>query len=236
VTLKVLCHLREAKAAVSKIMKMLTGLALVLASLLSCQSRYEEALPPIEALKAGNKRFMEGHPVHPHETLKHLRELKKGQHPHTVVVSCSDSRVPPELIFDQGLGDIFSVRTAGNVIGDYELGSIEYAVEHLGCKLVVVMGHEECGALKAYLDHRDGSTSSDHIMSIVAYIENQEEEQVLEMADNTSLDSAIVANMKHGVKLLRSSEPILLHLVQKGEVQIVGALYNLDNGEVTFME
>lgn len=231
-----LCHLREANAAVQKIMKMLPGLALVLASLMSCQSRYEEALPPIEALKAGNQRFMAGHPVHPHETLKHLRELKKGQHPHTVVVSCSDSRVPPELIFDQGLGDIFSVRTAGNVIGDYELGSIEYAVEHLGCKLVVVLGHEECGALKAYLGHRDGDISSDHIMSIVSYIENEQEEQALEMADNTSLDSAIEANMKHGVKLLRSSEPILRHLVEKGEVQIVGALYNLDNGEVTFVE
>ena len=128
-------------------MKMLLGLALVLATLMSCQSRYEEALPPLEALKAGNQRFMSGHPVHPHETLKRLRDLKKGQDPHTVVVSCSDSRVPPELIFDQGLGDIFSVRTAGNVIGDYELGSIEYAVEHLGCKLVVVLGHEECLSL-----------------------------------------------------------------------------------------
>ena len=217
-------------------MKMLLGLALVLATLMSCQSRYEEALPPLEALKAGNQRFMSGHPVHPHETLKRLRDLKKGQDPHTVVVSCSDSRVPPELIFDQGLGDIFSVRTAGNVIGDYELGSIEYAVEHLGCKLVVVLGHEECGALKAYLGHRDGEISSDHIMSIVTYIENEEEEQALEMSENMSLDSAVQANIKHGVKLLQSSEPILRHLAEKGEVKIVGALYNLDNGEVTFME
>ncbi|HQW25240.1 MAG TPA: carbonic anhydrase [Saprospiraceae bacterium] len=217
-------------------MKMLLGLALVLATLMSCQSRYEEALPPLEALKAGNQRFMSGHPVHPHETLKRLRDLKKGQYPHTVVVSCSDSRVPPELIFDQGLGDIFSVRTAGNVIGDYELGSIEYAVEHLGCKLVVVLGHEECGALKAYLGHRDGEISSDHIMSIVTYLENEEEEQALEMSENMSLDSAVQANIKHGVKLLQSSEPILRHLAEKGEVKIVGALYNLDNGEVTFME
>ena len=217
-------------------MKMLLGLALVLATLMSCQSRYEEALPPLEALKAGNQRFMSGHPVHPHETLKRLRDLKKGQYPHTVVVSCSDSRVPPELIFDQGLGDIFSVRTAGNVIGDYELGSIEYAVEHLGCKLVVVLGHEECGALKAYLGHRDGEISSDHIMSIVTYLENEEEEQALEMSENMSLDSAVQANIKHGVMLLQSSEPILRHLAEKGEVKIVGALYNLDNGEVTFME
>ena len=178
---------------------------------------------------------MSGHPVHPHETLKRLRDLKKGQDPHTVVVSCSDSRVPPELIFDQGLGDIFSVRTAGNVIGDYELGSIEYAVEHLGCKLVVVLGHEECGALKAYLGHRDGEISSDHIMSIVTYLENEEEEQALEMSENMSLDSAVQANIKHGVKLLQSSEPILRHLVEKGEVKIVGALYNLDNGEITFI-
>ncbi len=223
-------------AAVWKIMKMLLGLVLFLATLMSCQSRYEEALPPIEALKAGNQRFMSGHPVHPHETLKRLRDLKKGQDPHTVVVSCSDSRVPPELIFDQGLGDIFSVRTAGNVIGDYELGSIEYAVEHLGCNLVIVLGHEECGAIKAYLGHRDGEISSDHIMSIVTYIENQEEEQALEMTDNMSLDSAVEANVKHGVKLLRTSDPVLRHLAEKGEVKIVGALYNLDNGEVTFKD
>ena len=96
----------------------------------------ESKFSPLQKLEEGNKRFASGKPVHPDETLERLRELKKGQHPFAIVVSCSDSRVPAELVFDQGLGDIFSIRTAGNIMGDYELGSIEYAVEHLDCKLI----------------------------------------------------------------------------------------------------
>ena len=92
---------------------------------------------PLERLMLGNKRFVKGRPVHPDETLERIRNLKKGQNPFVVIVSCSDSRVPPELLFDHGFGDVFSIRTAGNVIGDYELGSVEYAVEHLGCRLVL---------------------------------------------------------------------------------------------------
>src|SRR5690606_30463250 len=84
---------------------------------------------PLERLIEGNKRFQENHPIHPDQTLDRLRELENGQHPFAVIVSCSDSRVPPELIFDQGLGDLFVIRNAGNIISDYELGSIEYAVE-----------------------------------------------------------------------------------------------------------
>ena len=105
----------------------------------------ESKFTPLQKLKAGNERFASGRPTHPDETLKRIRELKKGQHPFAILVSCSDSRVPAELVFDQGLGDIFSIRTAGNIMGDYELGSIEYAVEHLDCKLIVVMGHKDCG-------------------------------------------------------------------------------------------
>lgn len=86
------------------------------------------SISPLERLIEGNKRFQENHPIHPDQTLERLRELQKGQHPFAVIISCSDSRVPPELIFDQGLGDLFVIRNAGNIISDYELGSIEYAV------------------------------------------------------------------------------------------------------------
>ena len=127
---------------------------LFISLLFSCNQKQEKeqdnTLPPLDKLKVGNERFVSGHPVHPDETLDRIRELKKGQNPFVVVISCSDSRLPPELIFDQGLGDVFSIRTAGNVIGDYELGSIEYAIEHLHCKLIVVLGHENCGAIQAY--------------------------------------------------------------------------------------
>src|SRR4029077_6435239 len=107
-----------------------------------------------------------------------IRELKKGQNPFVVLVSCSDSRIPPELIFDQGLGDIFSIRTAGNVIGEYELGSIEYAVEHLHCKLIVVLGHENCGAIQAYATSKT-ERHNDHIQNLVNYIASEEEEKII---------------------------------------------------------
>src|SRR6478736_4431425 len=164
----------------SKQMKVLATI-LFLGLFFSCKQRQKEAQnivqEPEVRLKAGNEKFISGHPIHPHETLNRIRELKKGQDPFVVIVSCSDSRMPPELIFDQGLGDVFSIRTAGNIIGEYELGSIEYAVEHLHCKLIVVLGHENCGAIQAYATsenekHRGG----DHIQNLVNYIASEEEE------------------------------------------------------------
>lgn len=196
----------------------------------------EKNLTPIEKLKEGNAHFASGHPLHPDETLKRMRELKKGQNPFVVVVSCSDSRVPPELIFDQGLGDIFSVRTAGNVIGDYELGSIEYAIEHLGCKLVVVMGHEDCGAIHAYVENPDHYEHFDHIRSIVNYISDEEEEKAISAKNKKRVDMAVDANIMHGVHLLTKSMPILKPLVDAHKVQVIGALYDLDDGKVNFFE
>lgn len=202
-----------------------------------CQPKQPKPqLTPLEELKSGNQRFLSGHPVHPHETLQRIRELKKGQHPFAVVMSCSDSRVPPELIFDQGLGDIFSVRTAGNVIGDYELGSIEYAVEHLQCKLIVVLGHQDCGAVKAYLENRGCYEHFDHIRHLVDYIASEEEEQALPKDQQNNLARAVEANMLHGVHLLKTSEPILKHLADNKKLSIVGAIYNIENGQVSFFE
>jgi carbonic anhydrase len=144
-------------------------------------SAQDNTLAPLDKLKAGNEKFVSGHPEHPNETTNRIKELKEGQHPLAILVSCSDSRVPPELIFDQGLGDVFSIRTAGNVIGDYELGSIEYAVEHLHCKLIVVLGHENCGAIQAYAASGN-EKHDDHIQSLVTYIASEEEEKIFQIA------------------------------------------------------
>ena len=203
--------------------------------LLLCASCKQESLKydsPLERLMAGNKRFMGGHPVHPDETLQRIRDLKKGQDPFAIVVGCADSRVPPELIFDQGLGDIFSIRTAGNIIGDYELGSIEYAVEHLGCKFIVVLGHENCGAIKAFIENPDTTNQHDHIKNIIEYISEENEENSLAEADKHQVDKAVKANISHGVHLLQNSQPVLKPLMDKKEVTVVGAYYDLDNGEV----
>ena len=191
------------------------------------------ALAPLDKLKVGNERFVSGHPVHPDETLDRIRELKKGQNPFVVVVSCSDSRLPPELIFDQGLGDVFSIRTAGNVIGDYELGSIEYAVEHLHCKLIVVLGHENCGAIQAYATSGN-EKHNDHIQTLVDYIAAEEEEKIVPDSLRSNIDILVKANIAHAVNLLSSSTPVLKPLVDKNEIKIIGAYYDLDSGNVLF--
>jgi carbonic anhydrase len=141
-------------------------------------SSVEAHISPEKALAyllAGNERYMNDHPIHPDQTLSRIRDLKKGQHPFAVVVSCSDSRVPPELIFDQGLGDIFVIRTAGNIIGEYELGSIEYAIEHLKAHLIVVLGHDNCGAVSAFIEHKHNKLDN-HIQAIIDYIKAEPEQ------------------------------------------------------------
>jgi len=189
---------------------------------------------PLDRLKAGNEKFVNGHPIHPDETLSRIRDLKTGQNPFVVLVSCSDSRVPPELIFDQGLGDVFSIRTAGNIIGDYELGSIEYAVEHLHCKLIVVLGHENCGAVQAYASSENEKNTGDHIQNLVDYIASEEEQKTIPANRRSDIDILVKANITHGVNLLKSSTPVLKPLVDKNEIKIIGAYYDLDSGKVLF--
>jgi len=215
----------------------LPAILLCMSLILSCRQKQEEnkinTLSPLNKLKTGNEKFLSGYPIHPHETLDRIRDLKKGQNPFVVIVSCSDSRIPPELIFDQGLGDVFSIRTAGNVIGDYELGSIEYAVEHLHCKLIVVMGHENCGAIQAYASSKN-EIHNDHIQNLVTYIASEEEEKIIPDSLRSNMDILVKANITHGVNLLKSSTPVLKPLVDKNEIKIIGAYYDLDSGSVQF--
>jgi carbonic anhydrase len=212
------------------------AIALFINLFFSCRQKQEknhDNIAPLEKLKVGNEKFVSGYPVHPHETLNRIRELKKGQHPFAVIVSCSDSRIPPELIFDQGLGDVFSIRTAGNVIGDYELGSIEYAVEHLHCKLIVVLGHENCGAIQAYATSGN-EKHNDHIQNLITYIASEEEEKIIPDSLKSNIDVLVKANIRHGINLLKSSTPVLKPLVDKNEIKIIGAYYDLDSGKVLF--
>jgi len=219
-------------------MKFLPAIILLMILFFSCNQKQEKnqenVVAPLDKLKAGNEKFVSGHPVHPHETLNRIAELKKGQNPFVVVVSCSDSRLPPELVFDQGLGDIFSIRTAGNIIGNYELGSVEYAVEHLHCKLIVVLGHENCGAIQAYAASENENHHDDHIQALVNYIASEEEEKVIPDSLKSNIDLLVKANILHGVNLLTSSGPVLKPLANKNEIKIIGAYYDLDDGKVLF--
>jgi carbonic anhydrase len=195
----------------------------------------QPTVAPAEAvskLKEGNGRYISGNLQHPGQTTERRAELAKDQHPFAVILSCSDSRVPPEIVFDQGLGDLFVVRVAGNVIDDHGLGSIEYAVDHLGARLIVVLGHQSCGAVKAAKETIAAKGKAPgHIQSLVTAIQ-----PVVETTAKDDLDTTVKANVKHVVQALRSSKPILKAKVDSGEVQVIGGYYSLDTGAVSLLD
>lgn len=201
-----------------------------------------ESKKALTELKDGNNRFFSGNLTHMHQDTMRVKTLSKAQNPKAVIVSCSDSRVSPEIVFDQGLGDIFSIRTAGNVMGDYEEGSIEYAVEHLHTPLIIVMGHQGCGAIQALLENIDKvdddtrAENLDHVSKIVKKLKSEEEEQDVLKAVGKNSNKAVVANVVNGVKQLRSSGPVLKSKYEDGEVDIVGAVYHIDSGMVEFID
>lgn len=178
----------------------------------------------------GNKRYVDAKPSHPNQTAQHRSEVAKGQHPFAAIVSCADSRVPPEILFDQGLGDLFVIRLAGNILNDAALGSLEYAVEHLGVKYIMVLGHERCGAVDATLK---GGEAPGHIGSLVNAIRPAVEKAKNQPGD--PLDNAVRANVTMVVQQLKSSEPILEGRVKKGDLTVVGARYDLDDGVVAIL-
>ena len=186
----------------------------------------------ISKLKEGNGRYTSGNLQHPGQTTERRTELANVQHPFAVIVSCSDSRVPPEIVFDQGLGDLFIVRVAGNIINDQGLGSIEYAVDHLGSHLILVLGHQRCGAVQAAKETIAAKGKAPgHIESLVTAIK-----PAVEATAKKDLDATIKANVNHVVDELRSSTPILKTKVDSGQVQVIGGYYSLDTGAVTFIE
>ena len=187
-----------------------------------------------EALKRlldGNRRFAEGHAEHPHDDPVRRLEVTGGQHPIAVVLCCADSRVIPELIFDQGIGDIFVVRVAGNILDEAILGSIEYAVGHLGVQLVLVVGHSGCGAVSAALT---GDETMDHIDELVRAIRPAVE--AARASGGDLLTEAIRKNALLVAEALRTSEPVLPRTLAAGRLRVLAAHYHLESGEVELLE
>lgn len=186
-----------------------------------------------EALKKlieGNIRFAERHMCHPDQTIERQNEIIQGQHPFAVILGCSDSRIPPEIIFDQGLGDLFVIRVAGNLIDDLITGSIEYAVEHLDVKLVMVMGHSNCGAVKATIAGGKASPNTGCIISSILPSVEKAREMEGDIYENTTR-----INIMSVVEKLRATPPVLDKLVEKGQVRITGSYYNLETGIVEIL-
>ena len=195
----------------------------------------QPSVAPAEAiskLKEGNGRYTSGSLQHPGQTTDRRTELAKTQHPFAAILSCSDSRVPPEIVFDQGLGDLFVVRVAGNVINDEGMGSLEYTVDHLGTRLILVLGHQRCGAVDAAKQTIAAKGKAPgHIQSLVTAIK-----PAVEATAKDDLETTIKANVKNVVQALRSSTPILKAEVDSGKIQVVGGYYSLDTGAVTFLD
>lgn len=193
----------------------------------------------LERLQAGNQRFVLGQPSTAFADHERRRELAERQEPFAVVLGCSDSRVPAEIVFDQGFGDLFVVRVAGNVVAPSQIGTVEFAAERFGTRLVVVLGHTGCGAIAATLEElvRPTEQRSRCLRSIVDRI-RPSVEALLATGTEESLASlgakAVRANVRASVEQLIHGSEILEQLVQSGELSVVGAEYSLETGVVEF--
>ncbi len=189
----------------------------------------------IKILKDGNTRYVNQTVTHPNADKARLAEVAKGQKPFVTINGCSDSRVPPEILFDQGLGDIFVVRTAGNVSATDQIGTIEYGTEHLGTRLVVVLGHTKCGAVTAVAkgEHVHGNIPA-LVSSIVPPVKKVKSAHPNEATEKW-LNEAIVANTFESVANVLKKSEIVRELVLDGKVKIVGAIYDVDSGKVEFL-
>lgn len=248
---------------------MITSLALVVqialmsdvpkvnATTLSAHTASKKKLNPIaenafRRLVEGNARFAEGLNMHPHQGVESRLEAAKGQLPHTIVVTCADSRLSPELIFDQGIGDIFVIRVAGNVVDQFSIASIEYAAEHLHTPFLVVLGHERCGAVGAAVGAYEASLKSspdktekshdehgaaghDEHANISALV-HEILPSVLEAAlkPGQLLPNAIDINVERVIHKTMSRSPMLLRLAHESKFDVIGGTYDLDTGRVTF--
>ncbi len=187
---------------------------------------FEEA---VTLLREGNLRYSENKMIHPAQDLNRMLEVAKGQNPFAVILTCSDSRVVPEFIFDRGVGDLFVIRNAGNIVDATVLGTIEYAIEHLHVPLVVVLGHSSCGAVTAA---HNGDICEGYLNSILKEIHPVIDRDT---EGEFALDNSIKNNIMNCIEKIRTSQPVISKFVEEGKVRIIGAHYDLLNGEVGYI-
>jgi carbonic anhydrase len=199
----------------------------------------------LQALRDGNKRFIQGESSsETFSSTSRRQALVTGQAPFAIVLGCSDSRVPAEIVFDRGLGDLFVIRVAGNVVAPSQIGSVEFAAEQFGTPLVIILGHSHCGAVKATLDQlaQPSELRSPHLKAIVDRI-RPSVEPVLKAADRddvpsgeTLMQEAVRANIRSSVSQLSTGSALLHERVTNGQLVVVGAEYSLESGEVRFLD
>ncbi|AFY46252.1 carbonic anhydrase [Nostoc sp. PCC 7524] len=188
---------------------------------------------PQQALKRlldGNERFSQLRPKYPNQSRTRLQSVAKGQYPFATILGCADSRVPAEIIFDQGLGDLFVVRVAGNVASDMAIGSLEYATSVLGSQLIVVLGHRQCGAVAAAIQNKP-------LPGRISYVV-EEIKPALANVKSTSKninEAGVIDNIQYQAEKLLKKSTILAKLVRQGKLKIVGAVYDIDTGKVSII-
>jgi carbonic anhydrase len=190
----------------------------------------------VRILKAGNARYVEGKLQHPHQDrVRRALTAAQGQHPLAAVLTCSDSRAPAEIIFDQGIGDIYVIRVAGNVAATDEIGSVEYAVDHLAAPLVVVMGHSQCDVVNAVVDDTKLPPNLATLVAPIKPAVDKAREANPQAAKEALLQAAITYNVWQAIDDLLRQSPIIRDKVRNNQVQVAGALFDLDSGQVQWL-
>lgn len=190
----------------------------------------------LNLLKEGNRRFMSNLKAN-RNLLEQANETSDGQHPFAIILSCIDSRTSAELIFDQGLGDIFSVRIAGNIINEDILGSMEFACKVAGAKIIAVLGHTKCGAVKGACDHVEMGNLTALLSKIQPAVYDEKTELQNRNSNNAIfVEKVAVINVKRTVHAIMKRSPILKEMLQNGEIKLVGGMHEISTGEVTFYE
>ena len=190
----------------------------------------------LELLKEGNKRFVNNLKVN-RNLLQQANETSDGQHPFAVILSCIDSRTSAELIFDQGLGDIFSVRIAGNIVNEDILGSMEFGCKVAGSKIIVVLGHTKCGAVKGACDHVEMGNLTSLLSKIRPAVDDEQTTLENRNSGNSEFVEKVAAiNVRRTVTSIIQRSPILKEMIEKGEIGIVGGTHDIATGQVTFFD
>lgn len=198
-------------------------------------SAYADPYYGLKKLIYGNKRFAENKSISPRQTDEDLKNTELGQKPFATIIGCADSRVPNEIIFDQGVGDLFITRTAGQVMAEASYGTIEYATAALNTKLIVVLGHQSCGAVDAAMKLPENPPG--HVVTLINAIKPAAlKAKAANLSASEELDLAVRSNVLEQVNLLRNLEPLLSRKFASGETLIVGAVYNMQSGKVEFLE
>lgn len=227
------------KTLISTIVFLLSVTLFSFHAILAAEHHSVSGMAPSDAVKVlqeGNARYVAGTPQHPHSNIERAKETAEhGQHPFVTILACSDSRVPLAVIFDQGIGDIFSVQAAGNVSGSAQLGSVEYGVAHAGTRLVVVLGHTKCGAITAACT---GGGHEGNIEYLIQKINPAVKHTQLDTGKtgNEIIEPTCRNNVFLQIENLKANSEILSNAVEKGELVIVGAIYDIETGKVEFLE